>query len=116
LRRAFANLIGNAIKFSPRYSTVDVQLAELDRHLKISVIDRGVGIPEPERKALFQEFSQLDEKFSRSGHGLGLAFVKTVVDSLGGKLQVDSAPGRGTTFMVFLPKLLNELSDELNNG
>jgi signal transduction histidine kinase len=112
LRRAFANLIGNAIKFSPRYSTVDVQLAETERHLKISVIDRGVGIPEHERKALFREFSQLDEKFSRSGHGLGLAFVKTVVDSLGGTLQVDSAPGRGTTFMVFLPKLVDELSDE----
>jgi signal transduction histidine kinase len=116
LRRAFANLIGNAIKFSPRYSTVDVQLAETERHLKISVIDRGVGIPEHERKALFREFSQLDEKFSRSGHGLGLAFVKTVVDSLGGTLQVDSAPGRGTTFMVFLPKLVDQLSDELNNG
>jgi signal transduction histidine kinase len=116
LRRAFANLIGNAIKFSPRYSTVDVQLAETDGHLKISVIDRGVGIPEHERKALFQEFSQLDEKFSRAGHGLGLAFVKTVVDSLGGKLQVDSAPGRGTTFMVFLPKPVDEFSDELNSG
>jgi signal transduction histidine kinase len=120
LRRAFANLIGNAIKFSPRYSTVDVQLAETDRHLKISVIDLGVGIPEHERKALFQEFSQLDEKFSRSGHGLGLAFVKTVVDSLGGKLQVDSVPGRGTTFIVFLPKISNELTnapgDESNDG
>jgi signal transduction histidine kinase len=112
LRRAFANLIGNAIKFSPRYSTVDVQLAETDRHLKISVIDRGVGIPEHERKALFREFSQLDEKFSRSGHGLGLAFVKTVVDSLGGQLQVDSVFGRGTTFMVFLPKLNGDHSSD----
>ncbi|CAB3768992.1 Adaptive-response sensory-kinase SasA [Paraburkholderia humisilvae] len=105
LRRAFANLIGNAIKYSPRYSTVDVQLVETDRHLKISVIDRGVGIPEHQTEALFHEFSQLDEKSSRFGHGLGLAFVKTVVDSLGGKLQVDSVPGKGTTFMVFLPKL-----------
>jgi signal transduction histidine kinase len=115
LRRAFANLIGNAIKFSPRYSTVDVQLAETDQHLKISVIDRGVGIPEQERKALFHEFSQLDEKFSRSGHGLGLAFVKTVVDSLGGTLEVESAPGRGTTIVVFLLKLKNELSHEQNS-
>jgi signal transduction histidine kinase len=112
LRRAFANLIGNAIKFSPRYSTVDVQLSETDHHLKISVIDRGVGIPEHERKALFQEFSQLDEKFSRSGHGLGLAFVKTVVDSLGGTLQVDSVPGHGTTFMVFLPRMIDDSSDK----
>jgi signal transduction histidine kinase len=105
LRRAFANLIGNAIKFSPRYSTVDVHLAETERHVKISVIDRGVGIAEQKRKALFHEFSQLDEKYSRSGHGLGLAFVKTVVDSLGGKLQVDSVLGQGATFTVFLPKL-----------
>ncbi|MFC0398734.1 sensor histidine kinase [Paraburkholderia rhizosphaerae] len=105
LRRAFANLIGNAIKFSPRYSTVDVQLAETDRHLKISVIDQGVGITDQQKKALFHEFSQLDEKSSRFGHGLGLAFVKTVVDSLGGEMQVNSVPGQGTTFMVFLPKL-----------
>jgi signal transduction histidine kinase/CHASE2 domain-containing sensor protein len=105
LRRAFANLISNAIKFSPQYATVDVQLAETDRHLKISVIDSGVGIPEHERRAIFLEFTQLDEKFSRSGHGLGLAFVKTVVDSLGGKLQVDSVLGQGTTFIVFLPKI-----------
>jgi anti-sigma regulatory factor (Ser/Thr protein kinase) len=105
LRRAFANLIDNAIKFSPQSSTVNVLLVENDRHLQISVIDHGIGISEQQGKKLFQEFSQLDARSPRSGHGLGLAFVKTVVDSLGGKLQVQSKPGEGATFTVFLPKI-----------
>ncbi|MFM0306002.1 CHASE2 and HATPase_c domain-containing protein [Paraburkholderia sediminicola] len=105
LRRAFGNLISNAIKYSPQSSTVNVQLAETDRHLKISVCDQGVGISEREKQKLFREFSQLDVKSPRSGHGLGLAFVKTVIDSLGGKLQVQSTPGEGATFIVFLPKV-----------
>jgi signal transduction histidine kinase/CHASE2 domain-containing sensor protein len=105
LRRAFANLIGNAIKFSPQASTVNVHLAETERHLRISVIDQGIGISEQQRKTLFREFTQLDPRSSRSGHGLGLAFVKTVVDSLGGKLMVRSKPGEGATFMVYLPKV-----------
>ncbi|GAB2874805.1 CHASE2 domain-containing protein [Paraburkholderia jirisanensis] len=105
LRRAFANLIGNAIKFSPQSSTVNVHLAETEQHLKISVIDHGIGISEQQRKTLFREFTQLDSRSSRAGHGLGLAFVKTVVDSLGGKLMVQSKLGEGATFMVFLPKV-----------
>ena len=105
LRRAFANLISNAIKFSPPSSTVNVHLAETDRHLKISVIDRGMGISAREKEKLFREFSQVDMGSPQSGHGLGLAFVKTVVDSLGGKLQVQSELGEGATFIVCLPKV-----------
>lgn len=105
LRRAFSNLIGNAIKFSPKFSTVDVRLAQTDRHLQISVTDRGIGIPAHKSQNLFSEFSRLDEGDPRAGHGLGLAFVKTVIDSLGGKIEVNSAIGQGTTFIVFLPKV-----------
>lgn len=104
LRRAFANLIGNAIKFSPESSTVDVHLSETEHHLKISVADHGIGISEQDRGKLFREFTQLHGKSPSSGHGLGLAFVKTVVDSLGGKLLVQSKLGEGATFLMFLPK------------
>ncbi|KWE36539.1 ATP-binding protein [Burkholderia territorii] len=104
LRRAFVNLIGNAIKFGREASTVDVELSETDEHVKIAVTDYGIGISEQDHDKLFREFTQLDGNSSLSGHGLGLAFVKTVVDSLGGKLQVRSKLGEGTTFLMFLAK------------
>jgi signal transduction histidine kinase len=105
LRRAFGNLIGNAIKYSPPASTVKVRLAETPRHLSISVVDQGIGISGADKRQLFSEFSQLDMRFARTGHGLGLALVKTVVDSLGGRLFVRSTLGKGTIFTVRLPKL-----------
>ncbi|MGU7811728.1 ATP-binding protein [Burkholderia sp. AW49-1] len=104
LRRAFVNLIGNAIKFGREASTVDVELSATEQHVKIAVTDYGMGISDQDREKLFQEFTQLDGSSSLSGHGLGLAFVKTVVDSLGGKLQVRSKLGEGTTFFMFLSK------------
>lgn len=104
LRRAFVNLIGNAIKFGREASTVDVELSATEQHVKIAVTDYGIGISEHDREKLFEEFTQLHGNSSLSGHGLGLAFVKTVVDSLGGKLQVRSKLGEGTTFLMFLSK------------
>lgn len=104
LRRAFVNLIGNAIKFGREASAVDVQLSATERHVKIAVTDYGIGISDRDQEKLFQEFTQLDGSSSLSGHGLGLAFVKTVVDSLGGKLQVHSTLGQGTTFLMILSR------------
>ncbi|WP_244102759.1 ATP-binding protein [Burkholderia gladioli] len=104
LRRAFVNLIGNAIKFGRESSTVDVELSATEQHVKIAVTDYGKGISELDQAKLFREFTQLDGSSSLSGHGLGLAFVKTVVDSLGGKLQVRSKLGEGTTFLMLLSK------------
>ncbi|WP_175715257.1 ATP-binding protein [Burkholderia ambifaria] len=104
LRRAFVNLIGNAIKFGREASTVDVELSATERHVKIAVTDYGAGISERDQEKLFREFTQLDGTSPLSGHGLGLAFVKTVVDSLGGKLQVQSKLGEGTTFLMFLSR------------
>ncbi len=105
LRRAFGNLIGNAIKFSPRDSTIRVRLAMKGRHLIISVVDQGIGMSAQDRRNLFREYGQFDARLAREGHGLGLAFVKSVVDSLGGRLLVRSAPGRGTIFSMRLPRL-----------
>ncbi|WP_246794791.1 CHASE2 and HATPase_c domain-containing protein [Burkholderia perseverans] len=105
LRRAFGNLIGNAIKFSPRDSTIRVRLAMKGRHLIISVIDPGIGMSAQDRRNLFREYGQFDARLAREGHGLGLAFVKSVVDSLGGRLLVRSALGRGTIFSMRLPRL-----------
>jgi signal transduction histidine kinase len=107
LRRAFANLIGNAIKFSPDGATVTVEAAELPAAWKVSVIDKGVGISEVRIQELFKEFVRLDADPSRPGHGLGLAFVKSVIESLGGEVSVQSGVTIGSTFSVVLPKAVD---------
>jgi len=106
LRRAFANLIDNAIKFSPPNATVIVELGDLADNWKVSIIDNGIGISEREGHQLFREFERLDLNSNRDGgHGLGLAFVKTVIDMLGGQVSVKSTPNIGSTFSVLLPKV-----------
>ncbi|WP_322051609.1 CHASE2 domain-containing protein [Paraburkholderia bannensis] len=105
LRRAFGNLIGNAIKYSPPSSAIRVRLSVTRQHFKVSVVDQGIGIARADIRRLFHEFGQLEHARAWSGHGLGLAFVKSVVDALGGRVFVRSVVGRGTVFTVRLPRL-----------
>lgn len=104
LRRALGNLISNAIKYSPEGATVHIELTETARDVRVAIIDRGIGISQQEMKHLFRAFSQLDATLSRAGHGLGLAFVNTAVEALGGRMTVQSTPGDGATFTVILPR------------
>ncbi|OXI28861.1 histidine kinase [Burkholderia sp. AU16741] len=104
LRRAFANLIDNAIRFSPEGATVTIATGESEEHLRVTVADTGVGIPEQQLPNLFTEFFRADASDANAGHGLGLAFVKQVVDALGGEIRVESAVGRGSAFTLLLPR------------
>jgi signal transduction histidine kinase len=103
LRRAFANLIGNAIKYSPQCATVEIVVEDMETNWKIAVIDYGIGISPDHVPHLFGEFVRLGDDNARPGHGLGLAFVKSVVDALGGHIDVHCRDD-GTTFAVLLPK------------
>jgi signal transduction histidine kinase len=105
LRRAFGNLIGNAIKYSPASSTIRVRLSVTKIHFKVSVVDQGIGITDLDKRRLFLEFGKPESSRSHSGHGLGLAFVKSVVEALGGRVFVRSVVGKGTVFTVRLPRL-----------
>jgi signal transduction histidine kinase len=105
LRRAFGNLIGNAIKYSPASSTIRVRLSVTKIHFKVSVVDQGIGITDLDKQRLFLEFGKPESSRSHSGHGLGLAFVKSVVEALGGRVFVRSVVGKGTVFTVRLPRL-----------
>jgi PAS domain S-box-containing protein len=104
LRQIFNNLVGNAIKFTPKGKitlrasvvTISSEIAEI----KFEVEDTGVGIPERLRTRLFQAFSQADASTSRKfgGTGLGLSISKHLVERLGGQIGVQSEEGRGSTF------------------
>jgi len=100
-----ANLVGNALKFTPRGGRVEVRLAPSRDGALLEVRDTGVGIDASELPRIFDRFyrgSRANEARS-SGSGLGLAIVKRIVELHGGRVDAESAPGKGATFIVRLP-------------
>lgn len=107
LGQAIANLVGNAIKFTPPGGRV-VARAGLEEGLAVvRVADTGPGIPAALQGKLFQKFSKLGQETTRQGegHGLGLAIVRSVVEAHGGRVWVESEAGEGSTFAFALPLL-----------
>ncbi|HEX3775797.1 MAG TPA: ATP-binding protein [Polyangiaceae bacterium] len=106
LQQIVWNLLGNAVKFTPRNGRVSLQLKRVGRELQIVVSDSGAGIKRDFLPHLFERFSQEDGSMHRSngGLGLGLAITKQLVELQGGEVQVESrGEGRGATFTVILP-------------
>ena len=102
LMQVLANLLSNAAKFSPAGGKVTVSSALAGERVRISVADRGPGIPAEFRPRLFGRFEQADG--TQSGTGLGLAISKALVERMGGRIGCDSEPGRGATFWFELPR------------
>lgn len=103
LSRAVANLLSNALKFSPLGGVVQLSAKRSDQQVHIGITDQGPGIAAPDIERLFKRFSRLEPPGSRSqtGVGLGLYFVQTTVQKHGGTVTVSSSPGQ-TTFGVNL--------------
>ena len=113
LKQILYNLVANAVKFSPDGGTVTIRartLAAADSPFAVpgvmlEVEDRGIGIRRQDQHLIFEEFRQVDGGTTRNmgGTGLGLALVKRFVEMHGGRVEVDSEPGRGSRFRVLLP-------------
>lgn len=104
LRRAFQNLLSNAIKYGHDNAMVRVELGEDEQGWTVSVVDCGIGIPTDRHQDIFEEFARVNDDPRREGYGLGLAFVKSLVEGAGGKVAVSSTVNVGATFAVTLPK------------
>jgi len=103
VRQVLTNLVGNAIKFTQRGEVV-VDVGREGRYARVSVRDTGPGISPQERAVIFEEYKQTkDERARRRGTGLGLAIARRLVLMHGGKIDVDSQVGVGSTFKVMLP-------------
>ena len=100
------NLLGNAIKFSPEKSRIEVFASGDESQITVSVKDYGRGIAQRDLNRLFQRFAQLDSSTTRKagGTGLGLVISKGIVEQHGGKIWVESAVGEGSTFSFSLPR------------
>lgn len=104
LGQVFANLVHNAVKFSPPDSTVTVTVRSTGVSVEASVADQGVGIASADQARIFERFYKADRSRSAGGGtGLGLAIARHIVDSHGGRLTVESQEGAGATFTMTLP-------------
>ncbi len=109
IKQVAANLISNAIKFTPEGGLITVECGCDGKIVEFSVKDNGVGIPLDKQTKIFEKFFQVDTSASRShgGFGIGLSICKSVVEKHGGKISVLSEPGQGSTFTVKLPVQTN---------
>jgi len=100
-----ANLLGNAIRYTPRGGSVRFSLSEKNGHLVLEVADTGIGIEEKALDRIYDEFyrSEAARAHASDGTGLGLAIAKAVVEQHGGSIAVESEVGRGTRFTVRIP-------------
>ena len=103
---ALYNLLTNAVKYSPRNTTVWLRAFEEGEAVCVSVADQGHGIAPEEQNRIFERFYRMkrDRKGAEEGSGIGLALVKEIVSQHGGRIHVESRPGEGSRFTVLLPK------------
>lgn len=104
--QVMTNLLSNAAKYSPPRGKVVVSIGRRNGFVRISVADKGPGIPSEFHDRIFEAFVQADSSDTRNkgGSGLGLTITRTIVERLGGEISFDSTPGEGTTFHVDLPE------------
>lgn len=103
--RAMGNLLENAVKYNRQGGTIEVQAEKQGETVAVQIADTGIGIPAEDLPHIFEPFYRVDRSRSRAvgGAGLGLPLVKDIVEKHGGSIEVKSAPGEGTVFVVRLP-------------
>src|SRR5499427_1256831 len=99
------NLVDNAVKYAGEGGEVSVRLRRVPGAVALSIADRGSGIAYDEQRRIFERFYRADNARARNvrGSGIGLALVKHIAEAHGGRVEVESAPGRGATFTVYVP-------------
>lgn len=111
LKRALANLVGNALKYTQSDGHVRLGLQAADGMLFLAVLDDGVGIPERDLPYIFDKFYRVDKHRGKEGSGLGLAMVRSIVKAHNGNISVRSREGKGSVFTIALPLLVLPVTD-----
>ena len=106
VRRVAANLLDNAVKYTPPGGTITLNAAVAPQQVIVSVRDNGPGVPAEDQHRIFDKFARLQRQAAPKGLGLGLAFCKLAVEAHGGRVWVDSGPEGGATFYFTLPRTI----------
>ena len=103
LERVLANLIGNAVRYSPPGRPPTVGVSEHGERVEVRVVDHGPGIPAELHEQVFLPFQRLGDTDNTTGLGLGLALARGLAEAMGGTLSPESTPGGGLTMTIALP-------------
>ena len=105
LAEAVQNLLDNAFKYTGTDKRIAVDVQRAGRDVEIVVSDNGPGIARADQNRIFDSFYRVDDRLSRAteGSGLGLALTRHIVHAHGGKIRVESEPGKGARFVIVLP-------------
>ena len=103
--QSLVNLLSNAAKYSAKGDDVVIEVVQVGAQVRVSVSDKGPGIPEAFREKVFERFTQADTTTTRAvgGSGLGLSITKSMIEAFGGTVSFDTEEGKGTTFHFHLP-------------
>ncbi len=107
LSQCLTNLVENALKYSPASQPIELALCSSTDQVVLHVRDHGAGVPAAERERIFGRFVRGSGSGDTSGHGIGLAVVKTLMERMGGVVAVEEAPGGGADFQLRLPAVLS---------
>jgi len=105
IHQVITNLLHNAICYTPEKGNIFIEAKAVEKGTQVSVSDNGIGIPPEDIPRIFERFYRVDKGRSRDlgGTGLGLSIVKHIVEAHGGRVGVESKPGQGSRFSIFLP-------------
>lgn len=118
VRLVLTNLLGNAIEFGSEGGHIDVSVEAVDGVLRLVVKDDGKGIPKEDQESIFDRFRQLESGTTKShrGHGLGLSIVRSLVEMLGGEIELDSDSNKGCLVTIMLPEPDAVVRDSAQEG
>ena len=107
LSNMVSNLIDNAIKYSPKNPTIKVATAVEGKYVRISIADNGIGISKEDRRHIFENFYRVStgDRHDVKGFGIGLNYVMQVVKAHKGRIDIESELGKGSTFIIRLPRV-----------
>ncbi len=110
LERAVANLVSNALAWSPDASPVKIQAGQIGSSIDLRIVDRGPGIPHDDRERIFLPFQRLGDRSNDAGVGLGLAIARGFIEAMGARLSLDDTPGTGLTMTIRM-----QIADEVES-
>lgn len=103
LELSLTNLVNNAIKYSPEFTTIDFEVEEKGERLIIKITDQGIGIPKEEQKFVFNKYFRAENALLIQGTGIGLNIVKSHLENLDGTISFESEKDKGSTFIISIP-------------